>query len=159
MWEEQGIVNKRAVLGEMEVSDKEEAIRSLAKCLYEDGAISDVDDFVKDVLLRESEGQTGIGEGIAIPHGKSVCVKKNCVAVGKTKRPLEWETIDGKPVSVIFLFAVQKEAPAQEHLRMMASVARALAYEQLCAKFKRAENRQELMEAVEEMEKFSRSMI
>lgn len=145
------IVNKNAIAVELEAKDKRQAITGLARLLLADGAIEDEEAFVDDVFLREQEGQTGIGDGIAIPHGKSQCVKKNCVAVGKLKTPLEWETVDGEPVSVIFLFAVQKDAPAEAHLRMMASVARALAHEDTCRCLKKAQTREEIINIVDQM--------
>ena len=61
--------------------------------------------FIKALYLREEEGITGIGEGIAIPHGKSSVVAKTAIAIGRNLDGIEWETFDDKPVRVVIMLA------------------------------------------------------
>ncbi len=120
------VFDKRVVDLEMDVQNKEEAIRLLSQHLKDAGYIADVEEFVQDIYLRESEGETGIGEGIAIPHGKSNSVTNIGIAVGKCKHPIEWESLDGEPVEVIFLFCVSKSQYGAAQLRMLGELAACL---------------------------------
>ena len=65
------ILDKKVIDLNMAAEDKESSIRYLSGLLYDAGYITDIDGYVKDVFVRESEGITGIGNHVAIPHGKS----------------------------------------------------------------------------------------
>ena len=111
----------------MKATDKKEAITNLAGKLKNAGYIADVESYVKDIYLRESQGQTGIGHYVAIPHGKSDSVTQVGIAIGKMENEIEWETLDGKGVKLIFLFAVGNDNEnAKTHLKLLAEVARNL---------------------------------
>ena len=101
------IINKSAVDVGYHAKDKDDALRHMIALLHKDGAVTDEEAFLKDVYAREAEGITGIGDAIAIPHGKSPVVARNCVAVCKLAAPIAWESIDDEPVELIVLFAVQ----------------------------------------------------
>ena len=111
----------------MKAADKKEAITNLAGKLKNAGYIADVESYVKDIYLRESQGQTGIGHYVAIPHGKSDSVTQVGLAIGKMENEIEWETLDGEGVKLIFLFAVGNDNEnAKTHLKLLAEVARNL---------------------------------
>ena len=79
------------------------------------------------MLFRSSQGQTGIGHYVAIPHGKSDSVTQVGIAIGKMENEIEWETLDGEGVKLIFLFAVGNDNEnAKTHLKLLAEVARNL---------------------------------
>lgn len=80
------VINPNLIKMEMEANSKEEAITELSELLYENQIITDLAGFTQDVFARETEGMTGIGHGLAIPHGKSDSVKKTSLVIGKTKR-------------------------------------------------------------------------
>ena len=111
----------------MTAATKDEAIQELSVLLYKKGNVKDIESFVKDVYLREAEGQTGLGSGIAIPHGKSDAVQVTSIAVGRTRADLAWESLDDLPVHVVILFAVRNVDKTTIHLRLLAQVATALA--------------------------------
>ena len=134
------IFNENAIAVDIPADSKMKALEYLTDLLYKDQAIGDESEFLKDVLIREGEGQTGIGDGIAIPHGKSGTVRKDCIAFGKLKQPVTWESVDGKPVSVIFLFAV-----------MMAMVARSLADEDICRRIKEVATKEDVFAVINEI--------
>lgn len=69
------VLSENLIVLNMKARNKEEAIRELTEILYKEGKIFDKELFVKDVYLREAEGQTGLGNHIAIPHGKSDAVQ------------------------------------------------------------------------------------
>ena len=91
------------------------AIEHLAGKLKDAGYIADVDSYIDDIYLRESQGQTGIGHYVAIPHGKSDSVTQVGIAIGKVQDEIEWETLDGKGVKLIFLFAVGNDNSKVNH--------------------------------------------
>lgn len=88
------VVNEELVSLDMNTYTKEDMLKQLSNKLFEKGCIDDVDHFMKDVYLREEEGQTGLGNSIAIPHGKSSAVVKTSIAIGKSQNDLEWESLD-----------------------------------------------------------------
>ncbi|MBP2633171.1 MAG: putative IIA-like nitrogen-regulatory protein PtsN, partial [Firmicutes bacterium] len=101
------IIDEKRINLELDVANKEEALDALADMLIKSGVLSSKEGFIKDVYLREAEGQTGIGGGIAIPHGKSKSVLKTSLAIGRTKKPILWESLDDEPIQCIILFAVR----------------------------------------------------
>lgn len=128
-------------------SDKVDAITKMCTLLYDNGYISDVESFKVDVLKRESLGETGIGNMIAIPHGKSESVHKSAISICKLDREIEWETLDGKGVKVIILFGVQDDVEAaKEHLKLLSQVARKLAKEEVVKSLVNANSSKEIIE-------------
>ncbi len=121
------IFNENLIELNMKATNKDEALRELTDSLYNIGNISDKDLFIKDVYARETEGQTGLGSHIAIPHGKSDAVKVTSIAFGRTKNDLKWESPDNKPVHAIILFAVRNVDKTTVHLKLLSQVAMALA--------------------------------
>jgi PTS system fructose-specific IIA component len=95
------VITEDLVNLELQATTKEEALKELTQLLYQNKLITDVAGFLEDVFNREKEGMTGLGQGIAIPHGKSDCVTKTSLVVGKTQQPIEWESLDEEPVNVI----------------------------------------------------------
>lgn len=142
------ILHKDCIAVGLAAANKEDALYHLAQLLKIHGAVGDLPAFLADVTTRELQGPTGIGDGIAIPHGKSDAVIRNCIAIGKLHTPIAWESIDGEPVRVIILFAVQKSSGADAHVRMMARVAGALADEDICTRMREAANRDQLFDAL-----------
>ncbi|AVI94656.1 PTS sugar transporter subunit IIA [Oenococcus oeni] len=112
---------KNIVIG-LDAKSKNESIIKLAQVLERNGAVSDAEAFAKDVLKRESITTTGIGNNIAIPHGKSSSVKQATLVFAKNKTPLEWNSLDGSKVTVIFLMAVNSEDAGKDHLLMLAKL-------------------------------------
>lgn len=87
------------------VKTKEEALNAMVDLMVASGKISDVEGYKKLVYAREEEGTTGIGEGIAIPHGRGDAVKAPGLAAMVVKNGVEFDALDGAPVSLLFLIA------------------------------------------------------
>lgn len=104
---------------------KAEVLREMSELLFQNGHITDVDAFVAELQLREAEGITGIGEGVAIPHGKSPVVTKTVVAVGRSRDGIAWESFDDKPVHVVILFAV-RDVDRSQHVMLLSRIAELL---------------------------------
>lgn len=124
------VLNRNAIVLDLAAADKAAVLDALADRLVGDGAVSDKAGFVADVYAREAEGKTGIGGGVAIPHGKSAAVARTCVAVARLARPIAWETLDGEPVRIIILFAVALDDKGLSFVKLMSQVARKLAHDE-----------------------------
>lgn len=101
---------------DLETNEKIETIGYLAQ-LAKDRLI-DVNKYIEDVKKREAISTTGIGDGVAIPHAKSKWVKVPTVIVGKSKRGIEWESLDDEKVNMVFLIAVP-DGEGNEHLKIL----------------------------------------
>lgn len=139
------VLDERVIDLDMNAANKKEAITYLAGKLKDAGYIADVDSYVEDIYLRESQGHTGIGNYVAIPHGKSDSVTQVGIAIGKVKNEIEWETLDGNGVKLIFLFAVGNDNEnAKTHLRLLAEVARTLGNDEAVEKLLSAKTVEDL---------------
>lgn len=126
------ILDKNITDFSIRASNKREVLSHLSKLLLNNNYITDEAQFIKDIYLREQEGLTGIGQAVAIPHGKSKAVVSPTIAIGRTNEYIEWETIDGNPVNIIFLFAVPDDTEfSKNHLRMLSELAGKLGREEV----------------------------
>lgn len=121
------IISKDLLIVDSVSESKQEVLLELANLLEKNEYITNAVNFLDDVYLRECEGITGIGNGIAIPHGKSKAVKKTTVAVAVLKNEIDWETLDEKGVKVVILFAVQDTDATTTHILLLQQVAILLA--------------------------------
>ena len=119
------IIDASCVNLQMKASTKDEVIREMADMFYKAGNISSLEEFIQDVYLRESEGATGLGDRVAIPHGKSNAVVKTSVAVGRCDCDIEWETIGEGPSRLFIMFAVNSRDKSKL-VSLLAEVAVAL---------------------------------
>ena len=123
-----GFLDDRAVTTDLRAqSNKEEVIRELVQLLVTAGSIKekDVNKLIQTLMKRESLGSTGIGQGVAIPHGKSDCVTKLVAALGVSRSGVSFDALDGEPVSLFFLL-VAPEDSAGPHLKALARISRLL---------------------------------
>lgn len=116
------LLTKDTVILDLQSTGKPEVIEELIEKLYEAGKITDKEAFKKDILARESQGSTGIGEGIAIPHAKSSAVKVPALVFGRSTSGVEYESLDGQPVHLFFMIAAS-EGANQQHLDTLARLA------------------------------------
>ncbi len=129
---------------------KEEALDRLCDMLFESGAVNDKEAFLADVLKRESISTTGIGSGIAIPHGKSDSVIQTTAAIGRLESPVEWASVDDKPVEFIVLLAVSEEDKTGGHIKLLSEMARKLAKEENCKRLLSAKSKEEIIDIFSE---------
>ncbi len=129
----------------LKAETKQEAIHQLASLLEKNGKLNDRQMYEAAVLVREADSTTGVGNGIAIPHGKSLAVKETCLAIGRCETPLEWASLDDKPVDLIFLLAVTEDDQNEVHLRILAQLAELLMDETFVESLKNAKTSEELL--------------
>ena len=121
-------LDERAITVDLKAQGtKEEVIRELVELLVRAGSIraKDVNKLVQILLKRESLGSTGIGQGVAIPHGKTDAVTSLVAAFGVSKAGVNFDSLDGEPVSLFFLL-VAPEDSAGPHLKALARISRLL---------------------------------
>ena len=117
------LINETVFL-DIDATDKKDILEFLSNNLLKLGRINSKEEFLKDVYIRESEGETGIEDGLAIPHGKSNSVIVTTLSVARLQKPIEWETLDGNPVDIIVLFAVENGLDVNtHHINLLAKIA------------------------------------
>lgn len=117
--------SKERVCLQLGAENKLEAIDELIDILVKDGKINDKETFRKAVLKREEEFSTGIGMGIAIPHGKSDSVNEAAIVFGKSNQGIDYGSMDDKPAHLFFLIAVPQDSN-DIHLRALSQISRKL---------------------------------
>jgi len=113
----------------VENRDKEAVITELVDLLDANGLLLDRDTALNAVITRERIQSTGTGAGIAIPHGKCNAVKELVMAIGIAHEPIEFESVDGKPVTILFLLV----SPADQtgpHIQTLATISRIMMNEE-----------------------------
>ncbi|EOZ3766995.1 TPA: PTS sugar transporter subunit IIA [Klebsiella pneumoniae] len=128
------VLNVKNIKLNMTARTKEEVIEELTDLLIQDGAVTNKEDFIRDVWLREELGSTGFENHIAIPHGKSSGVSRTALAIGRTQHAIPWETMDGSDVRCVILFAVCLVDQNATHIRLLAQMSGSLADEDIIAK-------------------------
>ncbi|MBF8807410.1 MAG: PTS sugar transporter subunit IIA [Enterococcus lacertideformus] len=148
MTEVSQIIDQKNIKTDLASATKDEVLKELATLLLQNNYITDVNGFIKDVYTREEEGQTGIGNYIAIPHGKSPYADKIGVAIGVTENEIPWESLDGKGVKGIILFAVgDNNQGAQEHLKLLSLFAKKLGNDEVIKRLIQAKDKDEVVAA------------
>jgi PTS system nitrogen regulatory IIA component len=125
-----------AVVPSVKAHSKKQALQELAAKAAEICGLPEREIF-ETLLQRERLGSTGIGQGIAIPHGKLPKVEKLFGVFGRLERPIDFEALDGEPVDLVFVLIAPESAGA-DHLKALARVARALRDQSVTQKLRAA---------------------
>ena len=118
-------LKESCVIADLKGSAKKEVLTELVTALKASGAISDVNEAVAVILEREKLGSTGIGEGIAIPHGKMKGIDRILCAFGRSKKGIDFDAVDKMPVHIIFLLLAPVDS-AGLHIQMLSRISRIL---------------------------------
>ena len=129
--------------------DKKEALDQVVDLMAKSGKINDVEAYRQRVYAREEESTTGIGEGIAIPHGKCDAVTKPGLAAMVVKDGVDFDSLDGEPVHLIFLIAAPNTKD-NVHLDVLSKLSVLLMDEQFSEKLRRAKTAEEFLRIVDE---------
>ena len=130
------LLKPEAIIAHLKAANKKQALQELAKCASEITGVSDRRIF-ETLLERERLGTTGVGNGIAIPHGKLPDFKRLYGFFARVDKPLDFEAIDEQPVDLIFLLLAPEGAGA-DHLKALARVSRLLRDATTCEKLRGA---------------------
>ena len=119
------ILDEDSILLDLKAADKKGVLEELAETIVDHEPSVDKSSLVKVLLERERLGSTGIGDGVAIPHGKFHAVTHPFVSFGRSREGLDFESMDGAPAYLFFLL-VAPENSASVHLKALARIAKIL---------------------------------
>ncbi len=119
------ILDADLILFPLKAESKEEVISTLIDVLYKKGKISDPQLALKAVLDREKLMSTGVGRGVALPHGKCANIEDVYVAVGVSPVGIDFEAVDEQPVHVFVLLVTPENFPSK-HLKLLSKFSRML---------------------------------
>lgn len=132
------LITPHAILPNLKAGNKKQALQEMARKASE--LTGQHERAIFDVLLeRERLGTTGVGHGIAIPHGKLSSLDRVHGVFARLERPIDFDAIDEQPVDLIFLLLAPEQAGA-DHLKALARVSRLLRDQSMCEKLRGAES-------------------
>src|SRR5690625_2454436 len=135
----------------VQAESREDAITELTQFLGDENYLHSENKFLEDVFDREELGNTAVGFGVAIPHGKSTEVKESAIVFGRSDSGIDWDSFDGNLVHTIFLLAVPEEKASDEHLKILAMLSRSLMDEDFRAQLSTAKDKEEILSIFEKL--------
>jgi fructose-specific phosphotransferase system IIA component len=141
------ILTRECIRVPLRATDKAGAIEELVDLLAERRAVPDRDAVLKAVLDRERTASTGIGQGLAVPHGKSDGCSELVMALGKPAQPMDFDSRDGKPVEIIALLASPPDKTGP-HIQALARISRLMLMESFRDALSRATDATEVWNAI-----------
>ncbi len=120
------LLHDNTILLDLDEQSKDDVITKLSQELVNTGNITDLEKFKTAIHNRENESTTGIGMGIAIPHGKSAYVTKPTLAFARSTDGIDWQSLDGSDAQLIFMIAVPKNNKEDIHLKILQRLSRKL---------------------------------
>lgn len=144
------ILNRDAILSDLNSKTKADVLKELAQAVApftqaDPAAISEV------LMEREALGSTGIGGGIAIPHGKLDAVKEVTVGFGLSREGVEYDSLDNRPVHVFFLLLTPENSTGG-HLKVLAQISKMLKLDQFKERLRGASSVQEIYDIIMEQD-------
>jgi fructose-specific phosphotransferase system IIA component len=145
------ILKPQNILVPMVATNKNQAIGELVDLLAKNGEIQDTNAVLNAVLEREATRTTGIGNGLAIPHGKCTGTSELVMAIGKSAAPIDFQAVDGRPVSLIWLLVspLDKTGP---HIHALARISRLMTSDKFRQALAQAKSAQEIYDVIVQQE-------
>jgi len=116
-----GIFSRNLIVHNYYALDKKSCLEEMVEFLFKNEIIDSIDDFFEAIMKRENLMSTGIGKKLAIPHARSKIVKKLKIAVYVLDNELEYNSIDGEAVKVIFMIAVPEDKK-EEYIKVLSGI-------------------------------------
>jgi fructose-specific phosphotransferase system IIA component len=145
------ILKPQNILIPMQAKTKNDAIGELVSLLARNGEIQDGKAVLDAVLERETTRTTGIGNGLAIPHGKCAGTTQLVMAIGKLAAPIDFQSIDGRPVSLIWLLSSPPDKTGP-HIHALARISRLMTIDKFRQTLNSAKTAQEMFDAIAQQE-------
>jgi len=144
-------LNEKAVSADLKSQDKNNTIKELVDLLVKSGQLKsrDKDAVVKVLLNREALGSTGIGQGVAIPHGKCEHVSELIGAFGISKSGIKFDSLDGEPAYIFFLLLAPIESSGP-HLKALARISKLLKDKYFRDTLKGSDNEKSLIKIIKD---------
>jgi fructose-specific phosphotransferase system IIA component len=127
--------------------NKSEAISELVQLLADNGSITDAKKVLDAVMDRESTRTTGIGNGLAIPHGKTSGTADLVMAIGKPAQPIDFQSIDGRPVTIIWLLSSPPDKTGP-HIHALARISRLMTIDKFRQSLNAAQTAEEMFQII-----------
>ena len=143
------LLDKRSIRIDGAPKSKNEALDQMVELMAKSGKINDLEAYRQEVYRREEDGTTGVGEGIAIPHGKGAFVDKPGLAAMVVKDGVDYDSLDGEPVHLIFLIAAPNTKD-NVHLDVLSKLSVLLMDEDFSRALQNAKSPEEFMKIVDE---------
>ncbi len=131
----------------LESTEKEKIIEEMIDLLARAGKVNDREKILKAVLERERVMSTGVGDGVAIPHGKAEGVKDLAASFGITKQDVDFESLDDKPVRLVFMLVGPPDITGP-HLKALSRISRLMHKPDLRARLLEAKTPQEVLKII-----------
>ncbi|MFH1124455.1 MAG: PTS sugar transporter subunit IIA [Pseudomonadota bacterium] len=141
------ILEEDNIIPDLKAKDKKGVLEELAEAIASHEPSLDKNSLVKVLLERERLGSTGIGDGVAIPHGKFPAVTQPIISFGRSRKGLDFDSMDGEPAFLFFLLVAPENA-ASIHLKALARIAKILKNGAFRKVLMEAQNRQELYKTI-----------
>ena len=138
--------------------DKDKLLKNAVKLMCRSGIINNEKEYLNSVLEREKESTTGVGNGIAIPHGRCKAVDKAGLAAIVLNKPVEYEALDNKPVELLFLIAAPEDK-GNVHLEILSKLAMMLMDQEFTFKLKNSRTAEEFIRVIDEAEENKNAQI
>lgn len=145
------LLNMQGIELDLKVSNKAEAIDKIVDLMDKTGNLNDKEEYKKAILAREELSTTGIGDGIAIPHGKTKAVKRAGLAAAVCKDGVDYDALDGAPVYLFFMIAVPDNSD-NLHLEVLARLSTILMDEEFRKKLISCTDKNEFLRLIDEKE-------
>lgn len=147
------IVDKGAIITDLKVDTKEDAIRRMVGSLRQSGQVAaeNEESIVAAILKREELGSTGIGKGIAVPHTKHPSVDGLVATIAVAPEGVDFASLDGEDVYILFLLISPPDRPG-DHLRALETISRHLRNENFCNFIRQSKAAEEVMELLREVD-------
>lgn len=145
------LLTEETIILNLDATSKQQVLEELTGQLEQAGKLVDRQAFLKDILTRENQSTTGIGEGIAIPHAKSVAVDAPAIAFGRSEHGLDYESLDGQPAHLFFMIAAT-EGANDDHLEALSRLATFLMDEKFRSRILAASSKQQVLQAITDKE-------
>lgn len=142
------LVNATNVFINIELDTKASALQFLAESAQKLRLTTDSSAVLNSFDDREKEGSTGMMDGFAIPHAKNATITEASVLIVKTKNPIEWDSLDGKPTEVIIALLIPEQEAGTTHLKLLSKVARLLMNSEFKQQVKQLDSETEIAEYV-----------
>ncbi|MCH7878554.1 MAG: PTS sugar transporter subunit IIA [candidate division Zixibacteria bacterium] len=133
---------------DLNATSKEEALKELVELASRSQLVKDSDQLYKDVTDREALVTTGVGYGVAFPHAKTRATKGIVIAFGRSSAGIDFDAIDGKPVTLFFLIAAPEDAIGA-HLNVMARLSYMMKIEENRDKLSKVSSPDELFSVID----------
>ncbi len=145
------LLDLKNILTEFKSENKNNVINELVDLLKDDKRVVDIEEMRKCVFEREEKMSTGVGKGFAIPHGKTNSVTDILAAFGKSKVPIEYNSLDGEPVHLVFLL-IGKENLLAKHIKLLSRISRLMNNEEFRKRLIEAESKNAILQLFQEEE-------